>query len=114
MEAINVINNAYSALLWTSAAVLSVFVCACFVRTVLGPRFTDRIVSINVISTNTVIMIAVFSYLFQESSLLDVAIVYAMISFVAVVVLSKCYIMPHHTNPVSLSYKPENKEENME
>jgi multicomponent Na+:H+ antiporter subunit F len=107
MEAID---NAYSALLWASVAILSLFVCACFVRAVLGPRFTDRVVSINVICTKTVIMIAIFSYLFQESSLLDIAIVYAMLGFVAVVVLSKCYIMPHHTNPVNLGYKPEKEE----
>jgi multisubunit Na+/H+ antiporter MnhF subunit len=57
-------------------------------------------------------MIAILSYLFQETSLLDVATVYAMIGFLAVVVLSKLYIMPHHTNPVSLGY--ENKEEDPE
>ena len=106
MEAID---NAYSALLWISAAILSMFVCACLVRAILGPRFTDRIVSINAIYTQTVIIIAIFSYLLQEVSLLDVATVYAMISFLAVVVLSKLYIMPHHANPVNLGY--ENKEE---
>ena len=109
MEAID---NAYSALLWISAALLSVLICAGLVRAIAGPRFTDRIVSINVICTKIIIMIAVLSCLFQESSLLDVAIVYAMIGFLAVVVLSKCYMIPHHTNPVNLGY--ENEEEGME
>ena len=97
-----VIVNAYSALLWISVILLSVFVCVCLVRAILGPRFTDRIVSINIICTQTIIIIAILSHLLQESSLLDVAIVYAMIGFLAVVVLSKCYIMPHHANPVNL------------
>ena len=109
MEAID---NAYSALLWISVVLLAVFVCACLVRAILGPRFTDRIVSINIICTQTIIMIAIFSCLFRESNLLDIAIVYAMISFLAVVVLSKCYIMPHHANPLDLGY--ENKEEGTE
>ena len=109
MEAID---NAYSALLWVSVVFLSLFVCVCLVRAILGPRFTDRIVSINVICTQTIIIIAILSHLLREGSLLDVAVVYAMIGFLAVVVLSKCYIMPHHANPVNLG--SENKEDGME
>ena len=104
MEAID---NAYSALLWISVTLLSVFVCVCLVRAILGPRFTDRIVAINVICTQTIIIIAILSFLLRESSLLDIAIVYAMIGFLSVVVLSKCYIMPYHVNPVNLGYEPE-------
>jgi len=101
------IDNAYSALLWTSTVILSVFAFICLIRAILGPRFTDRIVSINVICTHIIIMIAVLSRLLKENSLLDVAAVYAMIGFLAVVVLSKCYIMPHHANPVSLGCENE-------
>ena len=102
MEAID---KAYSVLLWISTVFLSVYVCACLVRAILGPRFTDRVVAINIICTQTIIMIAILSCLFQNSSLLDIAIVYAMIGFLAVVVLSKCYIMPYHTNPLDLGTK---------
>jgi len=102
-----VIDNAYSTLLWFSVELVSVLVCVCFVRAILGPRFTDRIVSINVICTQTIIMIAILSCLFRESNLLDIAIIYAMIGFLAVVVLSKCYIMPQHANPANLGYAPE-------
>ena len=99
------IDKAYSILLWISAAFLSVFVGACLVRAIMGPRFTDRIVAINVICTQTIIMIAILSCLFRDSNMLDIAFVYAMIGFLAVVVLSKCYIMPHHANPVDLGYR---------
>ena len=101
------IERAYQILLWIGAACLSVFVCACMVRAVLGPRFTDRIVAINVIITQTIIMIAILSTLFRDSNLLDIAIVYAMVGFLAVVVLSKCYIMPHHTNPLDIGLESE-------
>ena len=108
MEAISfmeAIDNAYFALLWISVILLTVFVCACLVRAILGPRIADRIVSINVICTQTIIIIAILSFLLQESSLLDIAILYAMIGFLAVVVLSKCYLMPHHANPARMDYE---------
>ena len=92
------INYAYRILLWGSIAFLSLSVLACLVRAIIGPRFTDRIVSINVICTKAVIIIAILSCLFEESSLLDIAIIYAMISFLAVVVLSRCYLIPHQIN----------------
>ena len=100
------IDAAYRTLLWISTIVLSLMLCACLVRAILGPRFTDRIVSINVICTKTIIMIAVLSCLLNDSNLLDIAIVYAMIAFLVVVVLSKCYIMPHHANPAELDIDP--------
>ena len=78
-------------LLWSTAISVALMVCVCFVRAVLGPRSTDRIISINVICTKVIILIAVLAYLLGEESLLDVAIVYAMINFLAVVVLYKCY-----------------------
>ena len=78
-------------LLWGSAVLVAIMVCVCFVRAVLGPRSTDRIISINVICTKVIILIAILAYLLGEDSLVDVAIVYAMINFLAVVVLYKCY-----------------------
>ena len=103
------IDSAYQVLLWVSAIFLSLLLCACLVRAILGPRFTDRVMAINLICSKTIIMIAVLSFLLADSSLLDIAIVYSMISFLMVVVLSKCYIMPHHANPADLhSVKEEN------
>ena len=101
-----IIGTAYRTLLMGSAIVLSLLLCACLVRAILGPRFTDRIVSINIICTKTIIMIAVLSCLLGDENLLDIAIVYAMIAFLMVVVLSKCYITSHHANPAELDLDP--------
>jgi len=103
------INNAYQMLLWFSAVFLVLSICACLILAIIGPRFTDRIVSINVICTKVVIMIALLSFLLEESNLLDIAIVYAMVSFLAVVVLSKCYVLPHHTNLADPDYDPQKR-----
>jgi len=99
---VETIDAAYRALLWASALFVSLLLCACLVRAILGPRFTDRIVAINLICAKAVILIAVLSYLRSDSSLLDIAVVYSMISFLVVVVLSKCYTSLHQVSPYDL------------
>ena len=96
MEAIE---NSYRVLLWIGAVMISLMICACFVRAILGPRSTDRIISINVICTKVIILIPIVAYLLAEDTLLDVAIVYGMINFLAVVVLYKCYPIARRTDP---------------
>ncbi len=64
---------------------------ACLVRSVMGPRVTDRIVAVNSIGTLTIVSIALFSVMLEEAYLLDVCLIYALLSFVAVIVLTKIY-----------------------
>lgn len=71
--------------------VMAVLIVACLIRSVLGPRVTDRIVAVNSIGTMTIVIIAILSVLLDEAYLLDVCLIYAMISFVAVIVLTKIY-----------------------
>ena len=72
--------------------VLAVLTVLCLVRAILGPKLADRIMAVNMIGTMTIAMIAILSVLLDEPSLLDVALIYAVISFVAVIVLTKIYI----------------------
>ena len=67
---------------------LAVIALVCLVRAILGPKFTDRIMAVNMIGTKTLLMVCVLAVLLQESYLVDVA----MLSFLAVVVLSKLVI----------------------
>ncbi|MDO5521048.1 MAG: monovalent cation/H+ antiporter complex subunit F [bacterium] len=78
-------------LLSGSIVVLAILICLCFVRAVKGPRIADRIVAVNMIGTLTIMIICVLAVYLKESYLVDVAIVYAMISFLAVVILCKVY-----------------------
>ena len=100
------IDAAYRALLWVSTIFLSLLLFACIIRAILGPRITDRIVAINLICAKAIIMIAVLSFLRSDDSLLDIAIVYSMISFLVVVVLSKCYTSLHQFDPFHLHFTP--------
>lgn len=63
-------------------------------RAVRGPRTTDRIVAINMISTMIVSIILIFSQVLSEDWLLDVALIYAMVSLVTVTMLASLYVKP--------------------
>ena len=67
------------------------YVIACLVRAVLGPRFTDRLVAVNMITTQTVLLLCLAAVYIGRSYLIDIAIVYTLISFLPVVVLTRLY-----------------------
>lgn len=52
-------------------------------------HFTDRLVGVNLIATLILNMILVLSLVMDNTSILDIDIVYALLSFQAVVVLSR-------------------------
>lgn len=72
--------------------VLGILCFFCLVRSVKGPRIADRIVAVNMIGTMTMMGIAVLTVKLEEAFLADVALIYAMISFLAVVVVAKVYM----------------------
>lgn len=72
--------------------VLSVTMLLCLLRTFLGPRASDRIVAVNMLSTQIVIFICVLAVYLGEEALADIALLYAMIGFLAVVVVAKLRI----------------------
>lgn len=75
------------ALIWFTLLILIMLL-----RAVIGPRITDRILSINMIGTMVISSVCILSFILDESYLLDVALIYAMISFVAVLILNSTYI----------------------
>ncbi|MBN2042918.1 MAG: cation:proton antiporter [Candidatus Aenigmarchaeota archaeon] len=62
------------------------------VRLFLGPTLSDRVISIDAISSIVVAAIVLISMVFSNRMLIDIAIVYAMLSFVGTLAISK-YIM---------------------
>ncbi|WP_097028463.1 monovalent cation/H+ antiporter complex subunit F [Clostridium peptidivorans] len=67
---------------------LSVTIMGCMYRAIKGPSAADRLVAINVIGTKTIILILMISFLLKETYFIDVALVYALISFIASVVIA--------------------------
>ncbi|MCI2057471.1 MAG: monovalent cation/H+ antiporter complex subunit F [Oscillibacter sp.] len=68
---------------------------AALVRAILGPRFTDRIIAVNMINTMVVAIICILSVYLKEEFLVDVALVYALLSFLTVTVLARMVIVRH-------------------
>lgn len=84
--------EAYNLLFSVVLAVLGILLFLCLLRAILGPRIADRVVGINMIGTIVIMMIAILALMLGEGYLVDIAIIYAMLSFLAVVVLAKIYI----------------------
>ena len=84
--------NVFHGFLMICMCILAICMLACLIRAIIGPRIADRIVAINMIGTMTIIIITIVSVLLHEEYLVDVAILYAMLSFLAVVVLTKVYM----------------------
>lgn len=71
--------------------ILAVMLLLCLIRAVIGPRIADRLVSVNMMGTMTMCIIVILGVVMEEGYLADIALIYAMISFLAVVVLTKVY-----------------------
>ena len=68
---------------------LSVTILFCFVFVVRGPRLTDRIIATNMIGVKTILLIVMVAVYIGEGYLVDVALVYGLLSFLAVVVFTR-------------------------
>jgi len=86
------VNGMVNVFLTAVLTVLAVLVMLCLVRAIRGPRVADRIVAANMMGTMVIVMIAVLSVMLGEGYLVDICIIYAMISFLAVIVLTKVYM----------------------
>lgn len=79
-------------ILIVSIGILAVLLLVCLIRAIIGPSIADRIVSVNMMGTIVIVVIAMFAILMNEGYLVDICIIYAMISFVAVVALTRIFL----------------------
>ena len=70
---------------------LAILLLFCLIRAIKGPTVADRVVAVNMMGTMVMVIIAMLAVYMGESYLLDICLIYAMISFLAVVVLTKVY-----------------------
>ena len=82
----------YVSLLRAALAVLALLLFCCIVRAFRGPKVADRLVAVNMMTTLTIIAVCILAFLLDESYLFDVALLYALISFITVLILSATYI----------------------
>lgn len=92
IENMPALGMAYRGVLMLAMIFLAILTLLCLVRAILGPRVSDRIVAVNMMGTMVMVMIAILSLLLNEGYLVDICLIYAMISFLSVVVLTKVYM----------------------
>ena len=78
--------------------ILALMLFVCLIRAVKGPRVADRLVAVNMMGTMVMVMIAVLALLLKEGFLVDICLIYALVSFLAVIVFAKVYIGVYEEN----------------
>jgi len=61
----------------------------CILRMILGPTSSDRAVALDTLSTVTTALLVVLGYFFKRNIYLDVALVYAVLTFVGSVAIAR-------------------------
>lgn len=72
-----------------TAAALVVLAIVVLYRAIKGPTMQDRVIAVNVLGTNTVVLLAVLAVALDSESFLDIALVYALLNFVMAIAISK-------------------------
>ncbi|ADJ15772.1 cation:proton antiporter [Halalkalicoccus jeotgali] len=74
--------------IWGAVAFV-VLAIAMLYRAVKGPTMQDRVLAVNVLGTNTVVILALLAVGLDESWFLDIALVYALLNFLMSIAISK-------------------------
>ena len=110
-ENITALDKVYHGMYITVLVFLAIMLFSCLIRAVRGPRIADRLVAVNIMGTMVMVIIAVLSLLLNQGYLIDICLIYAMVSFLAVVVISKVYIGVY-TESYLRSHKQEKESRN--
>ena len=78
-------NTAFTA----TAVFLALLSFMCLYRAYAGPTAADRVVAINVITTKIAVLIVLLSIITGQEVFVDVALIYAMMGFIATICVSK-------------------------
>ena len=60
-------------------------------RAVKGPTVYDRVLAVNSFGTKTVLLIGVLGFLMGRPAFLDIALLYALINFIATIAILKFF-----------------------
>ena len=82
-----------------AAIAILVAMLLAIVRAVLGPTIYDRILAVNIFGTKALLLIAVIGFLTERPEFLDIAIVYALINFIATIAIMKFFRFSHLGHP---------------
>jgi len=72
-----------------AASLFALFALIALYRVYSGPTMQDRVIAVNVIGSNIVIILALVAAAVDEPMFLDVALVYALLNFLMSIAISK-------------------------
>ena len=84
--------NAYQILYIVVLIILTIASFVAMIRSIVGKTIIHRFVGINMLTTIVAIAICIMTLFLKESYLADVAIIYVLLSCLAVLLLCKIYI----------------------
>ena len=85
----------YNGFVIVMLVIMAFVVFGYFIRTILGPHFADRIVAVNSISTVVMLFISFLAVMQGENYIVDIALIYAVLGFITVIILCKSYLRSH-------------------
>lgn len=90
------INEFYNSFLVFAMSIMALIAFAYLARAVSGPKFSDRILAVNSIQTIIILIICILAVFQGENYIVDIALIYAMLGFVTVIIVCKAYLRSHH------------------
>lgn len=75
----------------TGLALVLVTMALALIRALRGPSLFDRILAVNMFGTSTVLGICVLGFVTDRPAFLDIALVYALISFITTIATLKYF-----------------------
>jgi len=72
-----------------TAVALLIGIAIILVRAIVGPTVYDRILATNAIGTKTIVFVTLLGYISGRTEFIDMAIVYALVSFITTIAILK-------------------------
>lgn len=89
MVPLNGAGGSISTLFLAAAGLFIVLAIVVLYRAIVGPTMQDRVLAVNVLGTNTVVVLALLSVALDTPAFLNIALVYALLNFLLAVAVSK-------------------------
>ena len=86
------LENAYNILYLSALICTAVAMVLALIRCITGKRIVDRIICVNMMCNEATLAIAILALYMKQSYLLDVCLIYVMLSFLSVLILTKVFI----------------------
>jgi multicomponent Na+:H+ antiporter subunit F len=80
-----------SAVDFAVGAILAFSMAIILIRLFSGPTLYDRVLAVNAFGTKTVLFLVVFALMVGEPAAIDIALLYALINFIATIAILKFF-----------------------